>query len=45
MEARDVAAAAITVVLVTAGVILATVIMNRFGELLPLVEEKRASGA
>jgi hypothetical protein len=46
MEGRDVAAAVMTVVLVAAGVILATVIMNRFGDLLSLVEapEQRASG-
>lgn len=37
MEGRDVAAAVMTVVLVAAGVILATVIMNRFGDLLALV--------
>jgi hypothetical protein len=36
-----------TVLLVAAGVIVATVIMNRFGELLSLVQEpeRRASGA
>jgi hypothetical protein len=34
---RDVQAAVITVLLVAAGVILATVIMNRFGDLLSLV--------
>ena len=34
MEGNDVAAAVMTVVLVAAGVILATVIMNRFGDLL-----------
>ena len=40
MEARDLAAAAMTVALVAAGVILATVIMNRFDHLLSLVEEQ-----
>jgi hypothetical protein len=47
METTDIAAAAMTVVLVAAGVILATVIMNRFGDLLSLIEapEKRASEA
>jgi hypothetical protein len=47
MEGRDLAAAVVTVVLVAAGVIVATVIMNRFGELLSLVEvpEKRTGGA
>jgi hypothetical protein len=46
MEGNDVAAAVMTVVLVAAGVILATVIMNRFGDLLSLVEgpERHASG-
>jgi hypothetical protein len=38
MEGRDVAAAVMTVVLVAAGVIPATVIMNRFGDLLSLVD-------
>ena len=38
MAGRDVAAALMTVVLVAAGVILATVVMNRFGDLLALVE-------
>ena len=38
MEGRDVAAAAMTVVLVAAGVIVATVIMDRFGDLLSLAE-------
>jgi hypothetical protein len=47
MDGRDFAAAAMTVLLVAAGVIVATVIMNRFGELLSLVQEpeRRASGA
>jgi hypothetical protein len=47
MEGRDVAAAVMTVVLVAAGVILATVIMNRFGDLLSLVvaPEPRTSAA
>jgi hypothetical protein len=47
MEGRDLAAAVMTVVLVAAGVILATVIMNRFGDLLSLVEapERRARQA
>ena len=39
MEGRDVAATVMTVVLVAVGVILATVIMNRFGDMLSLVEE------
>jgi hypothetical protein len=47
MEANGVAAALVTIVLVAAGVILATVIMNRFSDLLSLVEapERRAAGA
>ena len=47
MEGRDVQAAVMTVVLVAIGVILATVIMNRFGDLLSLVEarEPRANVA
>ena len=46
MEVRDLAAAAMTVALVAAGVILATVIMNRFGDVLSLVEtpERSAGG-
>jgi hypothetical protein len=47
MEGRDIAAAVMTVVLVAAGVILATVIMNRFGDVLSLLDgpETRASAA
>jgi hypothetical protein len=47
MEGRDLAAAAITMVLVAVGVILATGIMNRFADLASLVEvpEKRMNGA
>ena len=46
MDGRDFAAAFMTVALVAAGVILATVIMNRFGDVLSLAEapERRASG-
>jgi len=46
MEGRDVAVALMTVALAAASVILATVIMNRFGDLLSLVEapERHASG-
>ena len=47
MEGSDIAAAVMTVVLVAAGVILATVIMNRFGDLVSLVAapEKGPSAA
>lgn len=47
MEGRDVAAAVMTVVLVAAGVMLATVIMNRFGHVLSLLDrpETRANAA
>jgi hypothetical protein len=46
MEARDITAAFLTIALVAAGVIVATVIMNRFCDLLSLVEAPRehASG-
>ena len=47
MEGSDIAAAVLTVVLVAVGVILATLIMNRFGDLLSLVvaPEPRANTA
>lgn len=47
MEGKDLAAAVMTVALVFAGVILATVIMNRFGDVLSLsrTPERRAGGA
>lgn len=38
MEARDIAAAAMTIVLVAAGVILAAIILNKFNEPFPLVQ-------
>ena len=41
---EDVAVAVLTVALVAIGVILATVVMNRFGELLLLVDGPREPG-
>jgi hypothetical protein len=43
MEGRDVTAAVMTVLLVAAGVILATLIMNRLGDLLALAEAPEGS--
>ena len=44
VQSNEITAVIVTVVLVAAGVILATVIMNRFGDALSLVEapERRA---
>jgi hypothetical protein len=47
MDARNIGAAVMTVALVAVGVIVANVLMRRFGDLLALVEtpETRTSGA